>query len=182
MTLLEIIVAVAIFITTMLMATTIFKDVVEGQRSAIAAQNVQESMRFVFEIMSKEIRTAQGAHSGINCGIIPYYKVFNTENAGEANPYEGHELYFQNKDGDCVNYYLLNDALMIDRGGIFGTTTPNEVKVSNLEFNITDDVVDAFHSVQPRVTIKMEIEMAGGKEIHKQPIVMQTTVSSRYYE
>jgi prepilin-type N-terminal cleavage/methylation domain-containing protein len=178
MTLLEMIVAVAIFTTTMLMATTIFKNVVEGQRSAIASQNIQESMRFVFEIMGKEIRTAQQSNHDCEFADSAINKVYNLDT---TNP-DSDTLYFKNKDDDCVYYYLLNDALMINRGGIFGATTPDEVKVSNLKFIVVDDAIGAFHSVQPRVTMKMEVEMAGGKEMHKQPMVMQTTVSSRYYE
>ena len=57
-TLIELIVAVALFSVTILSAMQIFQMVVEGQRSAIAAQSVQESMRYAFEIMSKEIRMA----------------------------------------------------------------------------------------------------------------------------
>ncbi|MCG2695682.1 prepilin-type N-terminal cleavage/methylation domain-containing protein, partial [Candidatus Parcubacteria bacterium] len=58
-TLLELTVAVAIFSFAVLSATQIFKMVLEGQRSAIAAQSTQESMRYALEVMSKEIRMAK---------------------------------------------------------------------------------------------------------------------------
>jgi prepilin-type N-terminal cleavage/methylation domain-containing protein len=41
-TLLELMVALAIFVTVITMATSIFQGVIAGQRSTIAAQNTQE--------------------------------------------------------------------------------------------------------------------------------------------
>jgi len=186
--LLELIVAIAIFIAMMLLVTGIFKSVVEGQRSAIAAQNTQESMRYAFEVMSKEIRNAKGTYGGSACDSspvgVPTYKVYNTSETGGAD--SGDELYFENKKGECVAYYIENDG-GINRLKIWRDTeeffiTPDEIEIASLEFTVTDDEKDTFHSVQPRVTITMEVEMAGGKAMHKQPMVMQTTISSRFYQ
>ena len=97
-TLLEITVAVAIFSVVMLSATEIFRMVIEGQRNAIASQNVQESMRYAFETMAKEIRTAIASNDDCESLFNPpagaTNKVFNT-----ATNSEGDILYFKNKDG-----------------------------------------------------------------------------------
>ena len=58
-TLIEMIVAVAIFATSVLTATQIFQIGIQGQRKSMAAQNIQESMRYAFEVMDKEMRSAQ---------------------------------------------------------------------------------------------------------------------------
>ena len=49
--LIELIVAMGMFGVVMLMATGIFNSVINGQRRAIASQNTQESMRYVFEVI-----------------------------------------------------------------------------------------------------------------------------------
>ena len=208
-TLIELLVAVTLFSVIMLSATAIFKIMVEGQRNAIAAQNAQESMRYVFEVMAKEIRMAQKSNDeckinmnfsvvcrdvatkevlDYSCDGSPFsvcesnggkcavYKVYNTDSNGE-----GDILYFKNKNADCVAYYLVDGYLMVYRGGKTASTTPDEIKVSNLSFNIIDDEIGAFHSIQPQVTMAMDIK-AAGKIMHQQAMKMQTTISSRYYE
>lgn len=179
-TLIELMVAVSLFSVIILSATQIFKMVIEGQRNAIAAQNVQENMRYAFETMSKEIRMATISNHDCESIFTPEAeatnKVFNTTTNAE-----GDILYFKNKDGICTAYYLLNGSIMIIRGVNTAAISPNEIKISNLEFRVADDLIGAFHSIQPIVTMKMDIEVIG-KEMHKQEMKMQTTISSRYYE
>lgn len=190
----ELILAVAIFSMASLIATNMFQNVTEGQKAAVASQNTQESLRFSYEMMAKEIRTAQGAHTGINCNQpIMRFKVFNTSESVSDNT--GDELFYQNKNGECVRLYLENDS-GVDRlkkwqdfdkdnnvdNGETGFITPDEVMVNNLLFQVVDDRVDAFHSTQPRVTINMDLQMNTPQTIHQQDIKIQTTISSRYYE
>ena len=163
-TLLELIVAVAIFSVVVLSAMEIFQMVIEGQRSAIAAQNIQESMRYVFEVISKEMRMAQKSGAGV---CISANKVFETD-------LNNNELRFINEKDVCVRYYLENNRLKIDRGSDSDFITPDEIKISDIYFKVVD-------YAQSRVNIMMDIE-AVGKAMHKQPIKMQTTISSRYYE
>lgn len=180
LTLLEMIVSVALFSVTMLAATGIFKMVIDGQRDAIASQNIQENMRYAFETIAKEVRTAtisnHDCESLFNPPVAAANKVYNTTTNGE-----GDILYFKNKDGVCVAYYLSANVLMIRRGVETAPTTPAKIKISNLDFQVVDDLIGAFHSVQPLVTIKMDIE-AVGREMHEQAVEIQTTISSRYYE
>lgn len=174
--LIELIVSIALFSILILSATQIFKMVIDGQRSAISAQNVQENMRYAMEKMSKEIRMAQISNQG--CGSAAINKVFNTAD-GER------ELYFKNKNGDCITYYLENNRLKIMVGiGAAASAdfiTPAKIEVSNLKFYVVDDLIGAFHSVQPYVTMVMDVK-AIGQAIHEQKMKIQMTVSSRYYE
>jgi len=177
-TLLEMVVAVAIFTVVMLSATKIFQMVIESQRGAIAAQNLQESMRYAFEVMAKEIRMAQKVTSGSDCTgqyNIPSSNVIYHLSSGQ-------ELRFKNIYNECVKYYLDGTRLKIGRKPDVGSVaegyiTPDEIEVSNLQFEVVDNV----GTVQSMVTIKMDIE-AAGKAIHKQTMKIQTTISSRYYE
>lgn len=174
-TLLEIIVSMSIFALIVLMAISTFQSINEGQRSAIASQNTQESMRYAFEIMSKEMRTAQARNP--KCGGTTNNKVFNVNSSQDI-------LYFLNKNNECTQYYIYENSLYIKRnsGGIGLPVTPDEVKVSNLKFSIIDDNIGAFHGIQPMVTMKMDVEMASTSAMHKNKINLQTTVSSRHYE
>ncbi len=171
--LLEMLVAVTLFSVTILSATEIFKMVVEGQRSAIAAQNTQENMRYAFEVIAKEIRMAQKS-IGNECGPQLSGKVYNLQ---------GNRLQFKNIYEECVEYQEQNLRFQIQRylagnpPGLIDYITPDEIEVSNLEFIVTDNV--GFN--QSSVVLKMDVE-AVGKELHKSKMKIQTTISSRYYE
>ena len=170
--LIEMLIAVTIFSVTVLSATGIFKIVLDGQRNAVAGQNVQENMRYVFETIGKEIRMAR--RSDKECEASGIYKVFNTTTSDSV-------LHFKNKSGKCVVYYLDNNRLLVDRGTQSAFVTPDEIKINNLKFMVVDDLIDSFHSIQPMVTIVMDVE-AVSKEMHKQNMKIQLTISSRYYE
>ena len=157
-----------------LAATQIFKMVIDGQRNAISAQNVQENIRYAMEKISKEIRMAKISNDDCLGGAIN--KVFNVVTDGTND-----RIYFKNKDDICVSYYLTNNRLSVTAGPDTGFVTPNKIEVSNLKFNVVDDAIGAFHSTQPYVTMSMDVE-AIGLAIHKQKMKIQMTVSSRYYE
>lgn len=163
-TLLEIVVSVTLFSFAIISATAIFQLVVEGQRNAIAGQNIQESLRYSLEVMSKEVRMAQ-RDKGV-CASVPDNDVYATNAARDR-------LYFKNYNGVCASYYLSGNTLVINRGADTASTTPNTVKVSNLSFT-------ADNGFQPKTTLKMEVE-ATGKALHKQFMKIQTTLSSRAY-
>lgn len=177
--LIELLVAVSIFSILTLSATKIFILVVEGQRNAMAAQELQNNMRYIFEVISKEVRMARGDYNGINCGVAPYYKTYNTNVSGT----DGSDLYFRNRDGDCVAYELWADnRVYVSRGASpFVPITPNTIEVENLLFHIEEDRVGTFHSTQGLVRIMMDVKVIG-KKLHEQPMKLQTTISSRYYE
>ena len=181
--LIEIMFAISIFVILIGLTLSIFKSTIESQKSAIAAQNTQESMRFLFEIISKEIRSAQVMDHGCEAlmGNSSGNKLYDTE-AGNT------ELYFKNKDDECVAYYVDgNDDLIIRRdngiANIVLPVTPNDIKVTGLDFFVTDNAINVLPDaqIQPRVTIKIEAE-ADSAGAHKQRAIMQTTVSSRRYE
>lgn len=179
--LIELMVAIAIFSVLILSATQIFKMVADGQRSAISAQNTQENIRYAMEKISKEIRMARISNHDCESIFSPppaaIYKVYNTSGSGS-------KLYFKNKNSDCVAYYLENSRLKITVGtapAITNYITPAKIEVSNLKFFAVDDLIGAFHNVQPYVTIVMDVR-AVGPAIHEQKMKIQLTVSSRYYE
>ena len=175
--LIEIMFAVSIFVILIGLTLSIFKSTVESQKSAVAAQDTQESMRFLFEIISKEIRSAQVMDDDcdISFGISSDKKIYYVN---------GGVLYLKNKDSECVAYYVDgNDDFVIERDNGIGAlpVTPNDIKVTDLDFFVADNDIGVLPDakIQPRVTIKIEVE---ADSAHKQHTIMQTTVSSRRYE
>ena len=174
--LIELVVAITLFSVLILSSTQIFQMVVDGQRSAVSAQNLQENMRYALEKMSKEIRTA--VVSNQDCLGSAEYKVFNKITDADGND----RLYFKNKNGQCVIYYLDEARLNITVDGqapVF--ITPAKIEVNSLKFYVVDDLIGAAHGVQPYATMMTDIK-AKGPAAHEQPMKIQTTISLRYYE
>lgn len=169
----EIIVSIGIFAIVIMLTTSIFQSVVEGQRQAISAQHTQESIRYVMEVISKDIRQAKrsdiACHAGGN-------RIFNQGNSSE--------LWFENKHGECVRYYLSGSVLMKSRNGIAVSTTPDEIEISDLEFIVRSNVINVspINRIQQIVTMKMNVEARTDKASAKIPFYVQTTISSRFYE
>lgn len=171
-TLLELMVAVSLFSITILMATRIFKTVIDGQRDAIAAQNMQESIRYTFERISKEIRMAQKDISGSCTGTAD--KVYDT-NAGN------NELIFLNYHGECVTYSLGDYRLQIQRQIIDPSPLPitlKKIRINSLQFELLGSNLE---TDQLMVVIKIDAE-AEAKEQFKHRLKTQTSISTRYYE
>lgn len=179
--LIELIASVAIFAFLVLLASQIFKMTIDGQRNSISAQNVQENMRYAIEKMSKEIRMAQISNQDCESIFSPppaaIYKVYNTA-GGDT------KLYFKDKDGRCVAYYLENNRLKITAGTAPGVTnyiTPEKIQVGNLKFLVVDNLIGDLPAKQSYVTMIMDVKASGPAE-HEQKIKIQTTISSRYYD
>lgn len=180
-TLIEILVAVSLFSFTILSATGLFKSVMDGQRSALASQNIQESMRYAFEVMSKEIRMAQASDGTcktlFNPQPTPTNKVYNTTTDAGGNQI----LYFKNQNDECVVYYLTNKRINIIRNYNTGAITSASIKINSLKFFVIDNAIGSSNSLQPRVTISVEAVFDEGRST-RQKINIQTSVSSRSYE
>jgi prepilin-type N-terminal cleavage/methylation domain-containing protein len=179
MTLLEMMVALGIFSVFMLSATAIFQSVVESQRTSFGGQNEQESMRYALEVMAREIRSAQrdGASSACPSAWGLSGNIYKTY----PSPFNN-RLVLKNKDGQCVYYFIDNKRLRIYRGDAdyniskSAFITPDEVKINSINFQVYDT-----GGIQPKVSLLMDLEVIG-KEINKQKMKIQTTISSRYYE
>lgn len=167
--LLEIIVATALFSTTIISAVEIFSLVLSAQRNAIASKNLQEDIRYAFEAIAKEVRMAR-INNG-NCATVGENKIYDLGSSG------GTELYFKNYHDECVKYSLENNRLKIERGANAGYITPDEVKINSLKFIVHDNYpVD-----QSSATMVMDVETIVGKKVDTQRMLIQTTLSSRYY-
>ncbi len=168
--LIEVLVSVSLFIIIILSSTEIFRLVIEGQRTAIASQNVQSSLKYFFEVTSKEMRMAiksQGT-CGVPAGAI-FFRDITTD---------GDRLKFNNYYGECVVYELDQDAdgikrFQVTRGSYTGFISPNRIIINELRFALDT-------SGQTNVTMNMNA-WASGRDKFKSEMNVQTSVTSRYY-
>jgi prepilin-type N-terminal cleavage/methylation domain-containing protein len=171
--LVEILVATALFVVIMTAALNIFKTVIDSQRSAIATQNVEESLKYFLEVTGKEIRMAK-RDSAADCGPVN-----NIYRVGALSS----ELYFKNYHDECVAYYLTKvdgvNRFTIWRGSGFGYITPATINVDELNFVLRPE--GGASNSQPTVTIKM-VAHALGKNNAQSEMRIQTTMTSRYYK
>jgi type II secretory pathway pseudopilin PulG len=172
-TLIELLVSVSLFVIIVLSSTQIFVMVLQAQRRVVAIQNVQESLKYFFEVTSKEIRMArQNIIDENNCNSFSNNFLFDLEGTST--------LYLRNQDNECVKYYLgsgENDGrFMIEREGVSVPLSPSEIIIDELSF----ELVNREDSNQAYVTINI-LAKSVSRENEEVEIRLQTTVASRFY-
>lgn len=179
--LLEILMSMLVFNLMILAIGGIFTQMINGQRAAIVGKNIGENMSYTLEVMAKELRAAKRDNflGTRNCteavdGVeVADGRIYSTSTTAG-------ELTFQNKNGECVKYYVSGDTLMVERvstlSSVVASTTSSQIGINRFDFTITDN-----DTSQPRVTLMIEAE-GKNKSVGKQVVRLQTTVSSRAYE
>ena len=164
-TLIELIVGVAIFALVMTAVLGIFQQVIRVERKAVNAQNAQENIRYVMEVIAKEIRTAKRNFPPGACAGVPNGDIFAVSG--------GDTLYLKNQDDECVIYTLENQRFKITRAGVGKFVTSDDVQINRLNFILKEDD-------QPAVTVILGISTLD-TTLTGSDINTQTTISSRYY-
>ncbi len=204
--LVEIMLAVALFAFVMSIALDIFQSVNQSQKSAMAAQTIQENLRYSLEVMSKEIRQAVRSDgvcisyfSSGGVTIIPPAspdRVYNTGTVSTGGTSLVKVLFFKKIKKDsvgndqeiCVAYYVDSNRIKIIRvdkasNAVLanGYITPSNINIANFTFSVYDNLINIQPTVkiQPRVNLQIGAKMASGQ--WSQPILIQTTISSRMY-
>jgi len=163
-TLIEMIVAVAIFTVVVFIGIGALLSISDANRKSNSLRSVMDNLNFAMENMSRSIRTGDD----YSCG-------------GVGNcPSGGNEFTFTDQNGLSVEYsFAETDGLgmitiLKDGGPPLRITSP-EVDIDNLTFYVTG--VGAGNG-QPRVVISI-IGVAGIKDKLKSNFSIQTTVSQR---
>ena len=118
-TLIELTIAISIFSVVMMIALNSFLNVLKFNREAVQKQSIQDHTEFLFNLMSREIRTGRinyGSYSGNN-SCDSYFGVISKvpANAIYWVSTDNKELHFQNYEGLCVKYFLATDANHVRR-------------------------------------------------------------------
>ncbi|MBU2037171.1 prepilin-type N-terminal cleavage/methylation domain-containing protein [Patescibacteria group bacterium] len=150
-TLIELIVAMAIFSVVVIVVMDTFLMGMGGTNRIFSSQAVQESGRFILEFMLKEIRMSE----------------VNTANGNFDT------LSIVNSKNQTLDYVFDNTAKQLLRDG-------EVLNSDNVEITGTF-YVQKSGTLQSRVTIVMKLINKTEKEREKATINLQTTVSSRQY-
>jgi prepilin-type N-terminal cleavage/methylation domain-containing protein len=169
--LIEVLVATALFAIITTATLDIFKLVIDSQRGAIATQNVEESLKYFLEVTAKEIRMAR--RNMLNCLSFSSLKIYSvTQVSANAD-----DLFFVNYKGECVKYSLSNGRFAITRGNVTDYISPAKIVIDELHFVLEDET----STRQPAVTMEL-VAHALGKDSAKSQMRIQTTLTSRYYK
>lgn len=168
--LMEVIVAVSLFAIIILSSTEIFRLVINSQREAIASQNVQESLKYFFEVTGKEMRMARRDDG--TCPLVTDGEIFTVTPSAL-----GDVLHFQNFYKECVSYQLATSdnttRWQITRGINSGFISPIKINIESLDFEVNN-------TGQPVVTMTLSAHAIGEQKEASQ-MKIQTSITSRYY-
>lgn len=173
-TLIEMLVAVAIFSIIIGAIIGVFVSAVRTQKYCLAAQQLLDQTSYAMEYMSRSIRMAKKDLVG-DC-VLPAGKNYNY--------IPGLGLMFRNYDSiKCKGFYLYDGRLYdYERNRASGESLPltsakANMEVKNFNINLLGPDQPPTDLQQPRVTFLLEIE---SKKITPSPkIKIQTTVSQR---
>ena len=173
-TLIEILVAVAIFSLVVAAGSGIFISSISGQQKSLAFQRVLSESSYVMEYMSRSLRMAQKELSAPDC--------LSQNGLNYEKTRGGRGLKFINYKEECQEFYweTTTNQLKESRDGVKNYLTSEALEISAFNINLTgESQEDNSHNSQPRVTIFLEIKTKGQKAQTQFEMKIQTTISQR---
>ena len=175
-TLAEILVAMAVFTTSVTSVANIFMFANRAQRKTQAVQQSQADARFAMEVMAQQVRR----------GNIDYAYYGGTI---AANPQtvlaiiDANNNHVQFRRQVTAGHGIIQ--ISQDNGATWADITPPEISVSTLAFYVSP-ATDPFAAApssnqQPLVTINVTTTNTTTEGSSMPPMFMQTSVSSRQY-
>ena len=168
-TLIEVMVAVSIFATVVIIGIGSLITVNKAYDQSKAQRVVIDNVSFVLDSMAREIRTG-GRYTDDSNPTAP----------GDFSVASTSEFSFESYDGEEIWYYLddsdpLFPVIVKSIDGDLFVLTPASIKVQKLRFLI--DEGDQANPRQPYVTIQITAE--GSDSGQRSSVTMQTSVSQR---
>lgn len=167
--LIEIIIAISIFIMVLTVATTAFVNNSSYQKRITALQDAENNARYILEVMAREIRLARDIDNGQRSIALG-------DNDFSFKNYKDDAVIYCSSDagGNCVSG---GDYLARMAGGAGQVLNTSSVRIKNLNF-ITNNFADS-PARQKIITIFFTAESANNPDIK---IDIQTSVTARIYE
>ena len=160
LTLIEVLVAMSIFLIVIAIALDVFIDGSNSQKRILEFNATQREAGYLMETISRELRMA----TAINV---------SQENNNDSN------IIFINYDEYMIEYCKSNLAGACDAGGRHFSREGENINSSNIEMEkLIFYVTDNFTRTQPVITIAMKVKSTGqfGAEF-----ILQNSVSLRLY-
>lgn len=165
--LVEMIVAIGIFLVVISMVVLFFNQSLVAQRRVFSSQNIQDNLRYAIEFMAREIRMGSGFEVGEGALEVPGHPdLLASDVLKFKNSKDESVTYSWDKNTESLNYHLIlrNGQPIISQN----------VEVYDLAFVLNQELQ------QPRITIIIKAQIKGAKKPEEQiPIIVQTTVSPR---
>ncbi len=168
-TLIEAVVATAVFAFVISSIIGVYLSVLKLDRKARAQRAVYDNGRFIMEFLSKEVRN----------GLIDYATYGGTI---PSNP----DLYIKNQSNEVERFYLSGTNLSLSKNAAVTNLNSGGVKVTKLTFLIAPTVNPytpaKASNQQPHVTVVLELTSNYGVNAADQAkINIQDTFSMRIY-
>lgn len=157
-TLVEILVAVAVFSFMVAVASGVFASGLKSQRTSLATQELLDQTSYLFEYMSRAIRMARKDTTGICTGAAKLNYAFS-----------GNCLKFSNYKNNCQRFCLEGTRLKDQDGNYL---TSKNLRVTNFNVNLSGQTQN--DDYQPKITFFLGVEGEEGSSIK-----IQTTISQR---
>ncbi len=160
-TLVELLVAMGIFVIVITIVSSIFIRNLRTQQSIVALIAANDSASLALEQMAREMRTGKSFYGG-NPQAVPLS-----------------EISFINAHNESVNYKLEGQAIkrQVDTGDFYPITAES-VKVENLKFIVDGNTFSPPDHKPTKITIILSVRPKGGN-IEAAVTNLQTTVTSR---
>ena len=159
-TLIEMVVAVAVFSLLVSVSTGILLSSLKAQRQSLATQEVLDQTSYLMEYMSRSLRMAKKDLAGTCTGTAKLNYAFT-----------GQCIKFINYHNECQQF-CLDGTRIRNEAGVY--LTSSNLNVSFFGVNLSGQYQPPADTLQPRLTISLIIQ---GKE--QSMIKIQTTISQR---
>ena len=183
-TLVEVLVAVSIFVIFVSAPTGIFISSLKGQKRALAQREIIDGSSYFSEYIGRFLRMAKKDLNGECLNGLPKYN-YSTSTAGIVG------IRFVNYHYKCQEFYLTSEGRIYQRissstsSNDFPSTssapalTPEDFIISTSSSKFLVFNAEQTDNLQPRVTIFLDAETKAQKPEARAKIKIQTTVSQR---
>lgn len=169
-TLIEILVAISIFLIVIAAPTGFFVTSIKGQKKALASQELLDNVSFTLEYMSRAIRMAKKDKGG-DC----IDKKLNYQET-----YFGQGIKFLNYQNECQEIFLDGDGRLKEsiNGSAPVPLTSDDLYITYFKI-ASDESWGQLDNLQPRITLSFEIKRKNPRPEMEPKIKIQTTISQR---
>lgn len=175
-TLIEMMVALAVFMVVMTITLAAFLNIVDIQKKTEAFRKVNDNLNFSMEMMMREIREGWGYCDG-SCDVEGQESFTFTSRAEKKEV--TYSLNISNLKDQYVERCVSNGSC----GGSGQRITSGDVNITDLNFTVSGASPGPNNggtdTEQPRVTISISGESGGAKKKIKTKLDLQATVSQR---
>lgn len=168
-TLVEILVAMAIFLIIVSATVGIFTSALKGQRKALTTQEILNQTSYSLEYIGRAIRMAQKEASAPTC-LSQNGLNFELTRGGQG-------IKFRDYGGVCREFFLEGGQLKQLKSGAVENLTSNNFEITFFNLNLLGE--SELDDLQPRVIVAFTIKGKGQKPEEKTEMKIQTTISQR---